>query len=149
MEASAKRGVVISVIRWSARVIGGAIAPILLLVALGYAVEQHPNPATPLTNTLTIVWVPLVGICAVALLLALNRKWERPAVLVGVAAVLVTHVMHLIKDLFEYPFHLNHESFGNPPTSLFWVPILLYLLCWWFERRTVRPRAEAPPPDTV
>ena len=74
----------------------------------------------------------LLGIYAVAMCLAL--KWERAAVPVGVAALLAAHVNGLFLGLFEYPGHALIQVV-NPVLLAFWVPVLLYLLCWRLEGR--------------
>jgi hypothetical protein len=144
------REMMISVFRWFARVIGVLFGGVALFFLIGENIEAAARSAVYEPPTLQLaIFFGLVVTLSVAMLLAVIRKWERPAVLVGVAAILASHVMHIIKDLVEYPFHLNLESFGNLPLSFFWGPILLYLLCWWLERRNPRPRAEASLPDTA
>jgi hypothetical protein len=81
---------------------------------------------------LAAIWFGLVGIYAVAMFLAL--KWERAAVPVGVAALLAAHVDGLFLGLFEYPGHAL-VNVVNPILLAFWVPVLLYLLCWRLEGR--------------
>jgi hypothetical protein len=65
----------------------------------------------------------------------LALKWERAAVLVGVAALLGAHVEGLFLGLFEYPGRLTLVSVVNPILLAFWIPVLLYLLCWRLEGR--------------
>jgi hypothetical protein len=118
----------ITVIRWWARVltvISVIFAGLLWLVAIGEATR----PFKPLAA----IWFGLSGIYAVAMCLAL--KWERAAVLVGVAALLAAHVEGLFLGLFEYPGHLTRVSVVNPFLLVFWVPVLLYLRCWRLEGR--------------
>ena len=66
------------------------------------------------------------------MLLAL--KWEHAAVPVAVAALLAAHVDGLFLGLFEYPGHAL-VNVVNPILLAFWVPVLLYLLCWRLEGR--------------
>ena len=120
----------ITVIRRSARVltvISVIFAGLLWLVAIGEATR----PFKPLAA----IWFGLSGIYAVAMCLAL--KWERAAVLVGVAALLAAHVNGLFLGLFEYPGHAL-VNVVNPFLLVFWVPVLLYLLCWRLEGRARR-----------
>jgi hypothetical protein len=99
---------------------------VFLLFALG---EGTPgNSGGPLAA----IWFGLLGIYAVAMLLAL--KWERAAVPVAVAALLAAHVDGLFLGLFEYPGHAL-INVVNPVLLAFWVPVLLYLLCWRLEGR--------------
>jgi hypothetical protein len=67
--------------------------------------------------------------------MCLSLKWERAAVLVGVAALLAAHVDGLFLGLFEYPGHALVNGVVNPFLLVFWVPVLLYLLCWRLEGR--------------
>ena len=138
------REMMISVIRWFARVIGVFFGGVALFFLIGENIEAAARSAVFEPPTLRLaIFFGTVATLSVAMLLAVIRKWERPTVLVGGAAILASHVLRIIQGLVEPPFHLDMESFENPPLTVFWVPILLYLLCWWLERRTLRPRAEA------
>ena len=123
-----ERGAKIWVIRWSARVLGVIFAGFFLFMAIGESLQSHA-PIKPLAA----IWLGLAGIYAVAMFLAL--KWERAALLVGVAALLGAHVEGLFLGLFEYPGRLTLVSVVNPLLLAFWVPVLLYLLCWRLEGR--------------
>ena len=117
----------ITVIRWSARVLWVIFVGAFLPFALG---EGTPGNSM---GPLAAISFGLLGIYAVAMCLAL--KWERAAVLVGVAALLGAHVEGLFLGLFEYPGHLTRVSVVNPFLLVFWVPVLLYLRCWRLEGR--------------
>jgi hypothetical protein len=120
----------ITAIRWSARVltvISVIFAGLLWLMAIG------EGGGVMQLRPLAAIWFGLSGIYAVAMCLAL--KWERAAVLVGVAALLAAHVDGLFLGLFEYPGRLTLVSVVNPILLAFWVPVLLYLLCWRLEGR--------------
>jgi cytochrome bd-type quinol oxidase subunit 2 len=123
----------ITVIRWSARLFGAIFAGFFLFMFIGESMETHTHTGSGPLTPLLAIWLALVVICAVAMLLAL--KWERPAVLVGVAALFGAHVDGLFSGLFEYPRHLTLKSVVNPLLLFFWVPVLLYLLCWRLEGR--------------
>jgi hypothetical protein len=100
----------ITVIRWSARVltvISVIFAGLLWLMAIGEGMQSHRT-----IKPLAAIWFGLSGIYAVAMCLAL--KWERAAVLVGVAALLAAHVEGLFLGLFEYPGRLTLVSVVNP-----------------------------------
>ena len=116
----------ITVIRWSAR----ALWVILMGVFLPFLGEGTPGNSM---GPLAAISFGLLGIYAVAMCLAL--KWERAALLVGVAALLGAHVEGLFLGLFEYPGRLTLVSVVNPLLLAFWVPVLLYLLCWRLEGR--------------
>jgi hypothetical protein len=130
-------------IRVLARVFGATFAGISLLFLIGESLETHPmGPNNAPESPAIVVWLWLVGICAVALLLAL--KWERPAVLSGVAALFGAHCVGLFRMWSDGHFSREYLSL---PLLVFWSPLLLYLLCWWLERRTLRSRVEASLPD--
>ena len=114
---------------WSARVLW----VIFVGFFLPFLGEGTPGNSM---GPLAAIWFGLSGIYAVAMCLAL--KWERAAVLVGVAALLAAHVDGLFLGLFEYPGRLTLVSVVNPLLLVFWVPVLLYLLCWRLEGRARR-----------
>jgi hypothetical protein len=118
----------ITAIRWSARVLW----VILMGVFLPFLGEGTPGNSM---GPLAAISFGLLGIYAVAMCLAL--KWERAAVPVGVAALLAAHVNGLFLGLFEYPGHA-FINVVNPILLAFWVPVLLYLLCWRLEGRARR-----------
>jgi branched-subunit amino acid transport protein len=129
-EREGKNAAITAIRRW-ARVLGVIPAGFFLFMAIGEALQSH-TPIKPLAAN----WLGLAGIYAVAMFLAL--KWERAAVLVGVAALLAAHVDGLFLGLFEYPGHLTLVSVVNPFLLVFWVPVLLYLRCWRLEGRARR-----------
>jgi hypothetical protein len=119
----------ITVIRWSARVLG--VISVILAGLLRLMASAEGTPGNSM-GPLAAIWFGLSGIYAIAMCLAL--KWERAAVLVGVAALLAAHVDGLFLGLFEYPGHAL-VNVVNPILLAFWVPVLLYLLCWRLEGR--------------
>lgn len=124
-------------IRVLARVFGGLFAAIVLVFAIGESLETHPmGPNNAPESPAIVIWLWLVGICAVALLLAL--KWERPAVLGAVSALLGAHGVGLFRWWSEGRFSREYLYL---PLLFLWGPVMLYLLCWWLERRNSRPRA--------
>ena len=120
----------ITVIRRSARVL--TVISVILAGLLWLMAMSEGTPGNSM-GPLAAIWFGLSGIYAVAMCLAL--KWERAAVLVGVAALLAAHVDGLFLGLFEYPGRLTLVSVVNPFLLVFWVPVLLYLLCWRLEGR--------------
>ena len=121
-----RKNVAITVIRWSARV--------LWLIFMGFFLPflGEGTPGNSM-GPLAAISFGLLGIYAVAMCLAL--KWERAAVPVAVAALLAAHVDGLFLGLFEYPGHALVNGVVNPFLLVFWVPVLLYLLCWRLEGR--------------
>jgi hypothetical protein len=75
-----------------------------------------------------------MGIYVVGMFLAL--KWERLGLSLGVVALGCFFVI-LFLGLFPGNVSGGFSSRGvlNPIFLAFWLPILLYLLCWGLERR--------------
>ena len=120
----------ITVIRRSARVL--TVISVILAGLLWLMAMSEGTPGNSM-GPLAAIWFGLSGIYAVAMCLAL--KWERAAVPVAVAALLAAHVDGLFLGLFEYPGHALVNGVVNPFLLVFWVPVLLYLLCWRLEGR--------------
>ncbi|MEN8208178.1 MAG: hypothetical protein ABFR50_02895 [Candidatus Fermentibacteria bacterium] len=122
----------IVVVRWSARVLGLIMAGFLLLIFVGQSLESYP-PSGPI-EPIAAVALALMGIYAVAMFLAL--KWERPGSLLG-AAALGSFFVILFLGLLPGNVSGGFSSKGilNPIFLVFWLPILLYLLCIRLERR--------------
>jgi hypothetical protein len=128
-EREGKNAAITAIRRWARvlTVISVIFAGLLWLVA---SAEGTPGNSM---GPLAAIWFGLSGIYAVAMCLAL--KWERAAVPVAVAALLAAHVDGLFLGLFEYPGHALVNGVVNPFLLVFWVPVLLYLLCWRLEGR--------------
>ena len=109
--------------------LGVIFAGFFLFMAIGESLQSH-TPIKPLAA----IWLGLAGIYAVVMFLAL--KWERAGSLLGLAALGSFFVM-----LFLGLFHGNVsggfslKGVLNPFLLAFWVPVLLYLLCWRLEGR--------------
>jgi len=122
----------VTVFRWSARVLGILTAGFFVFMFIGESLESHTRsePIEPIGA----IGLGLMGIYVVAMFLAL--KWERAGSLLGVAALGSFFVM-----LFLGLFHGNVSGGFSPKGVLnpfflaFWLPVLLYLLCWGLERR--------------
>ncbi len=127
-----RKNAAIAVIRLSARVLGVITAGVFLFMFIGESLESYTRfePIEPIAA----IGLALMGIYIVAMFLAL--KWERPCSLLGVAALGSFFVM-----LFLGLFHGNASGGFSPKGVLnpfllaFWLPILLYLLCWGLEGR--------------
>lgn len=123
---------IIVAIRWTARILGLVMAGFLLLMFIGESLESKslPGPIEPIAA----IGLALMGIYVVAMFLAL--KWERVGSLLGVVALGGFFVI-LFLGLFPGNVSGGFRSRGvlNPVLLAFWLPILLYLLCWGLERR--------------
>jgi hypothetical protein len=116
--------------RWSARLFGVVIAGFFLM-AIGSSLQSRLRTGS--IKPPAAIGLGLAGIYVVAMFLAL--QWERAAVRVGVAALLGCHVWWLFVGLFEYKGRLTLASVVDPLLLAFWIPVLLYLLCWRLEGR--------------
>jgi hypothetical protein len=126
-----RKNAAITVIRWSARVLGVITAGFFLFIFIGeswgkwHTLSQiEPSGA---------IGLALMGVYIVAMFLAL--KWERAGSILGVAALWSFFIM-----LFLGLFPGMRGGFGsrgvlNPFLLAFWLPVLLYLLCWGLEGR--------------
>ena len=122
----------IMVIRWSARVLGLILAGFLLLMFLGYTLEGR-NPLHDSLAPFAAIGVTLMGLYVMAMFLAL--KWERAGSLLGAIAL---GGFFMIMFLGLLPGNVSGgwsvKGVLNPILLALWLPILLYLLCFGFER---------------
>ncbi len=128
-----RKNAAIVVIRWSARVLGLIMAGFLLLMFIGESLVGSNLPSEPI-EPIAAIGLALMGIYVVAMFLAL--KWERMGSFLGVAA-LGSFFFILFLGLLPGNVSGGFSSKGvlNPLFLAFWLPILLYLLCWGLERR--------------
>jgi hypothetical protein len=99
---------------------------------IGQSLESYPQsePIEPIAA----IGFALMGIYVVAMILAL--KWERMGSILGVAALggfFVILFLGLLPGNVSGGF--SSKGILNPLFLAFWLPILLYLLCWGLERR--------------
>ena len=132
-----RKNATIVVIRWSARVLGVIMAGFLLLMFIGQSLESNSLPES--IEPIAAIGLGLMGIYVVAMFLAL--KWERVGSFLGVAALGGFFVI-LFLGLLPGNVSGGFSSKGvlNPLFLAFWLPILLYLLCWGLERRGREPK---------
>jgi hypothetical protein len=127
-----RKNAAIAVIRWSARVLGVITAGFFLFI---FIAESWGNWHTSFQTIepIAAIGLALMGTYIVTMFLAL--KWERAGSLLGLAALGSLFVM-----LFLGLFHGNTSGGFSPKGVLnpfllaFWLPVLLYLLCWGLER---------------
>ena len=132
-----RKNATIVVIRWSARVLGVIMAGFFLLMFIGQSLESNSLPES--IEPIAAIGLALMGIYVVAMFLAL--KWERVGSFLGVAALGGFFVI-LFLGLLPGNVSGGFSSKGvlNPLFLAFWLPILLYLLCWGLERRGREPK---------
>ncbi len=124
-----RKNAAIVVIRWSARVLGLIMAGFLLLMFIGESLESNFNPLSEPIEPIAAIGLALMGIYVVAMFLAL--KWERVGSFLGVAALggfFVILFLGLLPGNVSGGF--SPRGVFNPIFLAFWLPILLYLLCW-------------------
>jgi len=128
----------IAVIRWSARISGVIVVGFLLFMFIGESLESHPQSGA--MELIGLIGLALMGLYCVAMLLAL--KWERTGVLLGVAALGSFFIMVFL-GLFHGNVSGGFSPRGvlNPFLLAFWLPIVLYLLCWGLEGLVRRKKA--------
>jgi hypothetical protein len=127
-----RKSAAIVVMRWSARILGLIIAGFLLFMFIGESLES--NPLSKSFEPMAVIGLILMGIYVVAMFLAL--KWERVGSFLGIAALGVFFVilfLGLLPGNVSGGFSL--KGVLNPLFLVFWLPILLYLMCWGLERR--------------
>ena len=92
------------------------------------------NPSSDPMALIAAIGLVLMGIYVVAMFLAL--KWELASSLIGAAALGVFFVI-LFLGLLPGNVSSGFTIRGvlNPIFLALWVPIVLYFLCWWLERR--------------
>lgn len=134
-----RKNAAIVVIRWSARVLGLIMAGFLLLMFIGESLESNSNPLSEPMEPIAAIGLALMGIYVLAMFLAL--KWERVSLFLGVAALGGFFVI-LFLGLLPGNVSGGFSSKGvlNPLFLAFWLPILLYLLCWGLERWGREPK---------
>lgn len=127
-----KKNRAIMVMRWSARILGLIIAGFFLLMFFWETMnsDSSSEPIKPIAD----IGVALMWLYVTAMFLAV--KMERVGSLLGAAALLVFYIilfMGLLPGNVEGGFSI--KGVLNPFFLVFWLPILLYLLCWILERR--------------
>ncbi len=127
-----KKNRAIMVMRWSARILGLIIAGFFLLMFFGETINSNSSsePIKPIAD----IGVALMWLYVVAMFLAV--KMERVGSLLGLAAMGCFYIilfMGLLPGNVEGGF--STKGILNPFFLVFWLPILLYLLCWILEGR--------------
>ena len=122
----------VSIVRWSARVIGVMTSAFFLFMFIGEALQSQ-TPSEPI-EPIAAIGLALMGIYIVAMFLAL--KWERVGSLLGAGALGIFFIMVFL-GLFP------GRKGVHPFLLVFWVPILLYLVCRQLEKSREEPSTPA------
>ncbi len=135
METDRKgKNAAMAVIRWWARVLGVVTAAFFLFMFIGKSLEKRHGSSQ--IEPIAAIGLALMGIYTVAMFLAL--KWERAGSLLGAAAlgsIFVMLFLGLFREAGGAPGGFSIRGVLNPFLLAFWVPVLLYLLCWGLEGR--------------
>ncbi len=127
-----EKNAAVSIVRWSARVLGVMTSAFFLFMFIGESLESRtrtaPLEAISAIGPAGVIGLTLNGIYVLAMLLAL--RWERIGLLLGAGALGCFFVM-----VFLGLFHgnvsggLSTKGILNPFLLVFWLPILLYFVC--------------------
>ena len=111
------------------------MASFLLFMFLGYFSEGR-SPSFDSLEPLAAFGLVLMGIYVLAMFLAL--KWERSGSILG---TIVLGGFFAIMFLGLLPGNVSGgfsaRGVLNPVFLALWLPLLLYLTCWWLEKRPV------------
>ena len=138
---SKKESTGIVVIRWFARSLGMLISVFSLILFIGEALEAHGrHPSTSGFADIGLVaaiGLGLIALYIIAMSLALIR--ERVGTLIAMGAL---GAFFVIMFLGLFPGNVSGgfslKGVLNPILLFFWLPILLYLLCWRLEAKERR-----------
>ena len=131
----------ITVIRWTARSLGMLISGLFLFIFIGEAWESHSRhpdaSAFGDINLIAAIGLGLMGVYIIAMFMAL--RWEHAGTIISVGA-LGTFFVIVFLGLFPGNVSGGFSLRGvlNPFLLVFWVPAILYLICWGLEERQRR-----------
>ena len=101
-------------IRWSARILGGLLAALILAIAIG---EGLPNPFKhPLP-----VQLGFVGMLAMWVGCILGWKWQGLGAILVISGIMIFHV-------------IERKLWLMGAFPLFDLAGVLFLLCWWLKK---------------
>lgn len=126
-----------SAIRLFARGTGLLISAFFLFLFIAETWDSHVRHGTTGMAELkpvAVVGLILMGLYILAMFLAL--KWEHTGTLVALGALLAFFVLLF---LGSFPGNASGgfsvKGVLNPFLLIFWLPVILYLLCWLIEAR--------------
>jgi len=120
-----KNTTVLSIIRWTARIIGTLIVFLTLFIGIGEMLEGHGKPDSNPFNTLMIITFVIWGLGLAGLLLAL---WKE-----GIGGIISLFCFIIFNILVAT--NPNQESRYSFVLLVFMIPSLLYLCYWWLARK--------------
>ena len=124
---------VIPFFRWSARVLGVIVAGFSLFMFIGETFFGTRHASSPPIEPGALVGLILGGGYVIGMFLAL--KWERTGAILGGASLAL-----LVIGLLGSGFHGSGDPtlaalWGSILGFVFFLPVVLYILCWWLEDR--------------
>jgi hypothetical protein len=118
-----KHSTIISIIRWTARILGTLMVIFTLLFGIGALFEEQSGP-NPGLNTFTIITFIVWGAGLAGLILAL---WKEG--LGGIVSLIFFIIFNVLAAVNPTP-----DSWYPIGLLLFMIPSILYLLYWWLEK---------------
>jgi bacteriorhodopsin len=121
-----KNTTVLSIIRWTARIVGTLIVFLTLFIGIGEMLEGHGKPVSNPFNTLMIITFVIWGLGLAGLLLAL---WKE-----GIGGIISLFCFIIFNILVAT--NPNQESRYSFVLLVFMIPSVLYLCYWWLARKS-------------
>ncbi len=117
-----KKTTTISIINWTARIIGTLMVAFTLFIGIGEMLEGQNKPGTGL-DTYTIITFAVWGIGLAGLLFAMWKPGTGG--LISLVSFIAFNIL--------VAFHPNPDSTYTAVLLLFLLPSILFLLVWWLK----------------
>lgn len=118
-----KKTTSISIINWTARIIGTLMVAFTLLIGIGEMLEGQNKPG-PGLDTYTIITFVVWGIGLAGLLFAIWKPGTGG--LISLVSFIVFNILVAVNT--------NPDSTFNAVLLLFLLPSILFLLVWWLKK---------------
>ena len=119
----------ISIVRWTARIIGTLMVAFTLLIVIGEMLDsynKHGAAASDTFDTLMIITFTFWGIGLAGLILAL---WKEG--LGGIVSLISFIIFFILVGINPKPdVHFMYVIF------IFLIPSVLYIYCWWLTKKS-------------
>jgi hypothetical protein len=121
----------ITVIRWTARILGVLIAGFFLVMFIGESWQSHSWGSLLHLNPVDAVLLTMMGLYAVGMVIAI--MWERTGSLLSFGALGMFFLLFGVRTALQHglraAFSPGYRGVLNPFLLMFWLPVILYLLC--------------------
>jgi hypothetical protein len=125
------------VIRWTARVLGVLIAGFFLAMFIGETWQRHEWRDLLHLNPVDVVLLTMMGLYIVGMLVAILR--ERTGSLLSLGALAGFFLLFGVRTALQHglrvAFSSSFQGVFNPVLLMFWLPVILYLVCVIAEAR--------------